>query len=220
MATARYDGLAEWYEAFRPRLSDAETEALRRLAGPGPGQCVEVGCGTGLVGAFLSELGWSAVGVDVSADLLTVARRRGLEVVHANGETLPFDENSFDLAVSVWTHTDVDDFAAVLREVARVLRPGAPFVYIGAHPCFVGPHSYFLAAEGTPVLHPGYRLARRYRSAPGVANPDGLRAKVGAVHLPLGAFVDAFRSAGLGIERFEEIATGEYPHMVALRCSA
>jgi SAM-dependent methyltransferase len=65
MATARYDGLAEWYQEFRPRLSDAETDALRRLAGPGQGRCIEVGCGTGLVAAFLSDLGWSTVGVDV-----------------------------------------------------------------------------------------------------------------------------------------------------------
>jgi SAM-dependent methyltransferase len=220
MTTARYDGLADWYQEFRPRLSDAETEALRRLAGSGPGRCIELGCGTGLVAAFLEALGWSTVGVDVSADLLDVARKRGVEVRHVNGETLPFEENSFDLAVSVWSHTDVEDFPAVLREIARVLRAGAPFVYIGGHPCFVGPHSYFLGAEGTPVLHPGYLVSGRYHAAPGVANPDGLRARVGAVHLPLGAFIDAFPSAGLGIEHFEEINTGEYPHMVALRCSA
>src|SRR5436305_8815139 len=154
MTTARYDGLAQWYEAFRPSLSHAESEIVRRLAGPGPGRCIEVGCGTGLVGAFLETLGWSTVGVDVSADLLDVARKRGLEVVQTSAETLPFDDSSFDLAVSVWTHTDVDDFASVLREISRVLRPDAPFVYIGGHTCFVGPHSHFDFAEGLPVLHP------------------------------------------------------------------
>lgn len=220
MTTARYDGLAQWYEAFRPSLSHAESEIVRRLAGPGPGRCIEVGCGTGLVGAFLETLGWSTVGVDVSADLLDVARKRGLEVVQTSAETLPFDDSSFDLAVSVWTHTDVDDFASVLREISRVLRPGAPFVYIGGHPCFVGPHSHFVFAEGLPVLHPGYFVSGRYQKAPGVANPDGLRARVGAVHVPLGAFIDAFPSAGLTIERFEEVETGEYPHMVALLAHA
>jgi len=40
----------------------------------------------------------------------------------------------------MFAHTDVDDFAAVVREVARVLSPGGRFVYVGTHPCFVGRH--------------------------------------------------------------------------------
>ena len=124
----RYDGLAEWYEEFRPALGEEELEALARLLGPGDGRCLDLGCGTGLPTAAVAELGWSVVGVDVSSDLLGVARRRGLEVLEASAEALPFDDASFDAAISVWTHTDIDDFAAALAEVARVLRPGAPFV--------------------------------------------------------------------------------------------
>jgi SAM-dependent methyltransferase len=80
----------------------------------------------------------------------------------------PFEDESFDAAISVWTHTDVGDFRATVAEVARVLRPGTPFVYIGGHPCFVGPHSLFVHAEGTPSFHPGDRPSRRYDAgAPG-----------------------------------------------------
>ncbi len=46
--TARYDGLAAWYEEFRPALSDYESEALERLLGPGDGRCLDLGCGTGV----------------------------------------------------------------------------------------------------------------------------------------------------------------------------
>ena len=216
MGAARYDGLAEWYTEFRPSLPPDELDALRRLLGRGPGRCLDVGCGTGVSTGILAELGWSPVGVDVSEDLLAIARAQGLEVVRAPAEALPFGDGAFDAAVSVWTHTDVDDFETMVSEIARVLRPRAPFVYVGAHPCFVGPHSRFVGAEGVPELHPGYREARRYLEAPGVANPDGLRVRVGAVHLALGAFVHAFAAAGFRIERFEELGSSDYPYVVAL----
>jgi SAM-dependent methyltransferase len=218
MGIARYDGVADWYQGFRPSLTPDELGALQDLLGVGQGRCLDVGCGTGLATAAVAELGWSAVGIDLSEDMLERARGRGVEVVRGTAEALPFADASFDAAVSTWTHIDVDDFSAASREIARVLRPEAPLVYIGAHPCFVGPHSLFLAGKGVPELHSGYRPARRYdSSAPGVANPDGVRARVGGVHLPLDAFLNAFLGAGFTIERVEELGRGDYPHVVALR---
>jgi SAM-dependent methyltransferase len=215
---ARYDGLADWYQEFRPALSEEELSALARLLGPGNGRCLDLACGTGLPTEAVAGLGWSVVGVDVSADLLEVARARGLEVVQAPADDLPLEDASFDAAVSVLTHTDVDEFAEAVAEVARVLKPAAPFVYVGVHPSFVGPHSVFIGAEGVPELHEGYRPSRRYdASAPGVANPDGVRARVGGVHLTLHDFFAAFTDAGFRIERFEEIGERGYPHIVALR---
>ena len=111
-------------------------------------------------------------------------------------------------------HTMKPTFTAI----RRVLRPEAPVVYIGAHPCFVGPHSLFLGAEGVPALHRGYRPSRRYdSSAPGVANPEGLRARVDSAHLPLDVFLNAFLEARFQIERLEELGDQDYPHIVALR---
>jgi SAM-dependent methyltransferase len=123
---------------------------------------------------------------------------------------------SFDAAVSMWTHTDVTDFAAEAREIARVLRPGSPFVYFGAHPCFVGPHSRFLAGEGLPELHPRYRETAYYRNGPGI-RPDGIRARVGATHLPLALFLQTFVDANFRLERIEEPGDREYPYALALR---
>ena len=218
MTNVRYDGVAEWYEGFRPALKPDEIDALQRLLGTGDGRCLDVGCGTGIATAVVSELGWSAVGVDLSEDMLEVARGRGLEVVQGSADALPFGNETFEAAVSVWTHTDFEDFSSVVGETARVLRPQAPLVYIGAHPCFVGPHSLVLGAEGVPELHRGYRPSRRYDgSAPGVANPDGLRARVDSAHLPLDVFLNAFLQAGFRIERLEELGDQDYPHIVALR---
>jgi SAM-dependent methyltransferase len=213
---ARYDGLSDWYEATL--LGDPVVpDTACRLLGTGPGRLLDVGCGTGFHTVRFVEAGWSVLGVDPSDDQLRLARGRDLEVVQGRGEELPFGAGEFDAAVSIWTHTDVDDFAAVCREVARVLKPGAPFVYAGIHPCFVGPHSFFLAGEGVPELHPGwYRRAGRYEDAPGVT-AQGLRARVGATHLPLAEFLQAFLDPGFVLERIEEPGPRDYPHVIAVR---
>ena len=188
---------------------------MLRLLGDGPGRLVDVGCGGGAHTAAFAARGWSVTGVDVSAAQLELARTRGVEVVEADGAALPFEEASFDAAVSMFTHTDVDDFAAMLREVARVLRPGGAFVYLGVHPCFVGPHA-FVHDRVVPELHPGYRDTSYRTEAAGIWG-DGLRARVGASHLPLGLFLQAVLEAPLALERFEEPEGRDYPHVVALR---
>jgi SAM-dependent methyltransferase len=214
---ARYDNVVEWYEDFRPSLNESELDVLRRFLGHGRGRCLDLGCGTGVAMPELIRLGWTVVGVDVSDAMLSRARAHGAELHRASAESLPFDNRSFDAAVSLWLHTDVEDFPSILREAARVLRPGAPFLYIGAHPCFVGPHSRFIAAEGVPTLHPGYRSTERYDNGPAIG-PDGLRALVGATHLPLGLFLQSFLDAGFVIDHFEELGAREFPYEVALRC--
>jgi ubiquinone/menaquinone biosynthesis C-methylase UbiE len=186
-----------------------------RLLGDGPGRLVDVGCGGGAHTAAFAARGWSVTGVDVSAAQLELARARGVEVVEADGAQLPFEQASFDAAVSMFTHTDVGDFAAVLGEVARVLRPGGAFVYLGVHPCFVGPHA-FVHDRDVPELHAGYRETSFRTEAPGIWS-DGLRAKVGASHLPLGLFLQTVLDAPLALERFEEPEGRDYPHVVALR---
>ena len=219
MTRARYDGLSEWYDRTfaTNELARAPRDAALRLLGEGSGRLLDVGCGTGAHTAAFAERGWKVVGIDISADQLRMARERGVEVLQADAAALPFEDASFDAAISMWTHTDVDDFSPLLDEVVRVLRPDGPFVYVGAHPCFVGPHSRFVEAEGIPDLHPGYWDEGRYTEAPGIS-PTGLRAKVGGVHIPLGRFVQSFLDAGLALERFEELERREYPYTIALRC--
>ena len=218
MSEARYDGLAEWFdrEFATSELGLFGRRAVLDLLGRGNGSLIDIGCGGGSHAVALAELGWSVIGVDISEDQLRLARARGVDARFGRAESLPFEDAYFDAAISMWTHTDVEDFAMAVHEVARVLRPGAPLVYFGAHPCFVGPHSRFLAGEGTPELHPGYRDASYYRDGPGI-RPDGIRAQVGATHLPLGRFLQAFIDAGLVLERFDEPGDREYPYAVATR---
>jgi SAM-dependent methyltransferase len=157
-------------------------------------------------------------GTDVSEDMLRRARAKGVRTIRADAASLPFADESFDAAVSVFTHTDVDDFAGLVGEVARVLRPGAPFVYVGVHPCWVGPHSVYDVDRGVPELHSSwYRRTGRYSEAPGIWRSSGVRIRVGASHLPLGLFLQVFLDAGLRLEHVEEPVEREYPFGLATR---
>jgi SAM-dependent methyltransferase len=217
---SRYDGLAKEYADFldaqAPYYARAE-ELLRRLLGPGVGRCVDLGCGTGRFLEVAADLGWDVTGVDVSADQLRLARQAApnAQLVEADASAVPLADASFDAGFSTFTHTDVDDFAGLVAEARRLVRPGGRFVYVGNHPCFVGPVQEH--TEALPVLHPGYRRAGRWDAgtAPG-STPGGWRARLGSyVHLPLGPFLNAF--AGLTLVYADEAdEEREYPTMVAL----
>lgn len=213
-----YDGLADEYAEFldaHASYYELAEELLRRLLGRGDGRCVDLGCGTGRFLRVAADLGWQMTGVDASADQLRLAAQTGAQLVHSDAAAIPLEDASFDAAFSTFTHTDVDDFAGLVAEAQRLLRPGGRFVYVGNHPCFVGPvqeHTTEL-----PVLHPGYRRGGRWdaAAAPG-STPDGWRTRLGSyVHLPLAEFLTAF--AGLTLVRAEEgDEDREYPTMIAL----
>ena len=217
MAEARYDAVAGWYDAefATTELGLSARRIVLRLLGHGPGRLLDAGCGGGAHALAFAEHGWEVAGVDVSPAQLELARARGVDAVEADATALPFEDASFDAAVSMFTHTDVEDFAVVVSELGRVLRPGAPLVYLGVHPCFVGPHA-FVHGRDVPELHPGYRDTTYRQEAPGIWS-EGLRARVGATHLPLGLFLQTFLDAGLRLEHFEEPEGREYPHVVVLR---
>jgi SAM-dependent methyltransferase len=217
---SHYDGLAEEYADFlkaqAPYYARAE-KLLRRLLGSGVGRCVDLGCGTGRFLGVAADLGWDVTGVDVSADQLRLARRavRKARLVEADASAVPIADGSFDAGFSTFTHTDVDDFAGLVAEARRLLRPGARFVYVGNHPCFVGPVQEH--TEVLPILHPGYRHSGRWEAgaAPG-STPGGWRVRLGSyVHLPLAQFLNAF--AGLTLVYADEgDEEREYPTIIAL----
>ncbi|RJL35980.1 class I SAM-dependent methyltransferase [Bailinhaonella thermotolerans] len=216
MRSAPYDEIADWYETeFLARARGADVggvrRALRALLGEGRGTCLDIGCGTGAHAAELRDLGWTPVGVDVSARMLEYAAGR-LPVARADATRLPFRDASFPAVVTVMAHTDMPGYPAVLREAARVLRPGAAFVHVGVHPCFCGGFAD-RSDPGAVVIRPGYLTGHWTTDS---WTDQGVRARVGAAHLPLPALLHAFLDAGLVPERFEE--GGEpVPFVLAIR---
>jgi len=99
----------------------------------GPGERVlDVGSGPGLLLRELAErVGpeGRAVGVDLSDDMLALARARCQDlawasVQHADAGALPFDEHAFDAVVSTQVYEYVSDLAAAFRRLFQITRPG------------------------------------------------------------------------------------------------
>lgn len=189
----RYDGYAEWYDTRFRRYSDRDGSAglLARLLGPGDALCLDLGCGSGLHFAAVRELGYTVLGVDLSSDQLRIAATRNPWVVQADGRRLPLPDGAVDVVTMTYTHTDIDDFAAVVAEAARVLRSGGRLVYLGPHPCFVGA----FAARTDEPAEVGFRVGPGYGDERLQRDPTGrfpIRSRVGSRNLTLTTFLGAF----------------------------
>lgn len=112
--------------------------ALLAALAPQPGERIlEAGCGSGvlcrLVAPHLSP-GGEMLGVDIAPDMIAAARRLAQALPHslrfepASGDALPCGDACFDAAFAARLLLHVSDRAAVVRELARVVRPGGRIV--------------------------------------------------------------------------------------------
>lgn len=91
---------------------------------------LDIACGEGYGSACLSRLGArSVVGVDIDEETVAHAKiKYGIEARVGNAESIPANDDEFDLVVSFETIEHVADPAAFLDECARVCRPGGTLV--------------------------------------------------------------------------------------------
>jgi SAM-dependent methyltransferase len=207
---ARYDGHSDWYdETFRAASYEEETTFLTERLGAGRGEvCLDVACGTGLHGRTIADAGYRVVGFDISNDQLRFARRRLAIAVRADARLLPVRDDAVATAVGMFFHTDVADFAAVVGDVARCLRPGGRFIYVGLHPCFLGPFVNRTNESADLRLHfaPGYGDVGW--ASRGSGDGSGVGGRVGFHHKTLASFVGAIAQASLNIRELHEFSSG------------
>jgi SAM-dependent methyltransferase len=123
---------------------DIATEAQLRLLGHLQGKRVlELGCGGAQCSIAFAKQGAHAIGVDASGEQLAFARRLceredvKVELHHGDLADLAFlRADSIDLVFSSGAFGFVDDLNRVFRQVHRVLRRGAPFVFSLPHPAW------------------------------------------------------------------------------------
>lgn len=106
-----------------------------------PGRVLDLACGDG---PLLRLLGPRAVGVDISLVDLELAGAG----VQARAQELPFADASFDAVTCHLAFMLFDDIERVVSELARVLKPGAPFIaLVGGGPSAEGRDAYHAYAE-------------------------------------------------------------------------
>ena len=161
---------------------------------------IELGCGTASVSGWLARMGYHPVGVDIARAQLDTAAALVSEfglrfpLVHSNAESLLYDTDSFDCAISeygacLWCAPE-----RWLPEAHRVLRPGGKLVFIT--------NSALLIAATPPDGGPaGDRLVRDYFASSSIEFPGDNTVEFHPTH---GEWVDHLRAAGFVLERLIE----------------
>jgi ubiquinone/menaquinone biosynthesis C-methylase UbiE len=143
-----------------------DLEALAALARDQPeARVLDLGCGGGHVGFNVAPHVREVVAYDLSPEMLDVvaraARERGLGNLTTRqgvAESLPFADASFDFVLSRFSAHHWRDFAAGLREAARVLKPGGIAGFVDS------------VSPGTPLLDTYYQAIELLRDCSHVRN--------------------------------------------------
>jgi ubiquinone/menaquinone biosynthesis C-methylase UbiE len=125
------------YDRQMAKTEKAGLRAFReRLLAGASGDVLEIGGGTGANLPYYGPAVGSLTITEPHAPMLRRLERRAGErrpsarILRAPAEDLPFDDHSFDVAVSTLVLCGVDDQPRALRELRRVLRPGGQLVFI------------------------------------------------------------------------------------------
>ncbi len=137
-----YDEMAPWYAAFAsdsPYNAHYDRPAMLELCGEVDGlRVLDAACGPGLYAEELLARGAEVVAFDASAPMLELTRERlggKLELHKAElGQPLPFEDEEFDLVLCALAIHYVEDRAAALAELHRVLAPKGALVLSTQHP--------------------------------------------------------------------------------------
>jgi ubiquinone/menaquinone biosynthesis C-methylase UbiE len=200
-----YDGFAEAYTASNENnLVNAyyERPAMLALAGDVAGRRIlDVGCGSGPLSAALRDRGAIVTGIDRSAEMVELARRRlgddaDLQVAEL-GSPLPFPDDTFDDVTASLVLHYLEDWEPALAELRRVLKSGGRLIASVNHP-----FSEYLW-HGEAGLKPDCFATYNYTTE---WTAGGQRALLRFWSRPLHAMTDAFTAAGFRIATISEPA--------------
>lgn len=100
------------------------------------GEVLEIGFGTGLNLAYYPEEIEQLTTIDVNSGMNQLAKKRianapfKVDSQVQNGDSLPFETETFDSVVSTWTLCSIANIHQALQEIYRVLKPGGQFFFI------------------------------------------------------------------------------------------
>ena len=198
-----YDSFAEAYTAeteanlingyyIRPAILDLAGDVAGR-------RILDAGCGSGPLSAALRDRGAVVTGLDSSAGMLELARRRlgpAADLRLADlGSPLPFGDGAFDDVVAALVLHYLQDWTAPLAELRRVLKPGGRLIVSVDHPFAV--NIMHREAGRKPDYFATYNHTAQWTMG-------GHTARMSFWTRPLHAMTDAFTTAGFRIAVISE----------------
>lgn len=176
---------------------------------------IDLGCGTGYIGAWTMRRGGRPVGIDNSAAQLDTARALQVEfdlhfpLIHGSAENVPLPDESFDVAISEHGASGWCDPHLWIPEAARLLRPGGQLIFLRNSTLLTLCDQGDDGPAGTELTKPQTSLPRLERSDGGVN-----------FQLPAGAMIAVLRGAGLIVDELVEIivpatATSDFDYVTA-----
>lgn len=153
-----YNRAANWM--LDPRLLRAHVEMM----GPANGQkCLELCCGTGIVGGALKKNLWDMTGVDLTQEMVDEANKI-FPSVKGNTNSLPFESHTFDAAVLRQAFMLLDE-PQTLKEIRRVLKPGGTFLLCQSVPFGIEDDIHYEKVQWARHIH-----QKNYNNTEGLIN--------------------------------------------------
>lgn len=165
---------------------------------------LDLGCGAGQLAAYMVSQGASHVtGADISAKMLSQAPEHPqVQYIHGPMEELAFAPASFDLIVSSLAFHYVEDYDALMNQIAGWLRPGGHLVFSTEHPVTTAK----LDMDGWIQDHEGKRLyyALDNYAEEGIRHTHWVVDNVIKYHRTLSTLLNDMIRHGLQIEQVNE----------------
>lgn len=156
MGNAKFDGYANEYDAWfmaNENVFNSELKLVKQALGDLSGKRVlSVGCGSGLFESNFEHTGIE--GLEPSADMAQIARKRGMEVLVTTFEHAQLDEDAYDVIYFNGSSTYIEDLHGAFAKAQRCLKPGGRLVLLDVPKESAYALMYLLAAAVGSYDHP------------------------------------------------------------------
>jgi len=176
---------------------------------------LDYGCGSGLMCRYLQSLGAVMTGVDISADMIEVARANSYPVLDFHhietGRIDHIPDASMDFAFSLFVLCEIgskEEILEIMKQIYRVLRTGGHYLIMNANWDRSNGHDFIsYRLEYNPALEPGCRIKAILKSEPPIVIED--------YFWPREDYMDLLLKSGFRIDAVEEpLATTDHPNLL------
>jgi ubiquinone/menaquinone biosynthesis C-methylase UbiE len=210
-----WGSVADWYDEHLAGEDTYHAKVIAphfvRMVGAGQGiKVLDIGCGEGYFTRLLAQNGAEVAGADIAPELIAKAKKQSAGIAYhaASADALRFaKDGTYDVVTCVLALQNMEKLEAVMKEVARVLKPAGKFVFVLNHPAFRIPKRSAWGWDDSSKTQ--YRRLDAYLSAsrekmdmnPGAA---GAHEYTFSFHRSLQDYMKALSGAGFAITRMEE----------------